>query len=129
MFLYLICYKKCLIEQLNVRKYQYIIVFVKLIADANMTYVKKYLISNLPNVSVTVEYSCKILYIFHVTLIYFYICESNVISLIIARGPIFLTRLRASFSPGLFCLESFFETNVLNKTCFKHQIKLNMLFF
>jgi len=70
MFLYLICCKKCLIGQWNVRNYK--IIFVNLIADINMTYdICKQI--NLPNVSVTVEYSCKI---YFSTLIYFYICES-----------------------------------------------------
>jgi len=35
MFLYLICYKKYSIGQLNVWNYQYKIVFVNLIADNN----------------------------------------------------------------------------------------------
>jgi len=43
MFLYLTCRKKCPIKQnygieLNVRNYQYKIIFMNLIADTNMTY-------------------------------------------------------------------------------------------
>ena len=38
MFLYLIYSKKCPIGQLNIRNYQYKIVFMNLIANANMTH-------------------------------------------------------------------------------------------
>jgi len=44
MFLYLIC-KKCSIEQLNVRNYQYKIIFVNLIADANKYDIYKQIIN------------------------------------------------------------------------------------
>jgi len=38
MFLYLICCKKCPIGQLNIQNYQYKIIFMNLIVDANMIY-------------------------------------------------------------------------------------------